>query len=223
VANAGFVAVPARYNPEQTYVPEGRNQSGPISQRYGAPQVGLSPQVDTYFGGHAPLLGDQFASEPGGSLTYSRPYFPNTGGREGDQPATTFSPGYNGIDEAGRPAELPPAMAKRYDQWTYRRQFGSWAQNFPSGNGEWVQWAPMPGQRWRTEYYPTGAPRQQTAQPRLRPQPGQKLALKFFGVQPQMEGPYYPLLAQTAQAGSFGQWTDVLPGTPMAGMESVYG
>jgi len=219
--NAGFIAVPARYNPTQTSVPSGGGLSGPIAQNYGAPQAGLSPQVDTWFGSHFPISGGQIA-EAGGTLRWARPYFPNIGGIERDQAVTTFQPGLNRIAEAGGPATPPTWNWKRYDQATGRLTFGQWSQNFPSGNGEYVSWELIPGQQWRDRYTNTGMPMQLGRQPRLPVQPSSYVRLNFFGAQPQMEGPYYPLLTDTAQTGSYGQWTTVLPSTPV-GMESVYG
>lgn len=219
---AGFVAVPARYNPAQSFEPAGRGLAGPVGQRYGAPQVGLSAETGTLYGSWAPLLGDQLVSGPGGALHYARRYYPNVGGRRWDEPATTFSPGYNETLSAGRPSSPPPAGAKRYDQWTERRWAGSWGQSFPAGNGIYVRWVPVPGQAWRARYEPTGVPQQLAAPPRRRPQSPQRVLLRFFGVQPQMDAGQSNLLTSVAPAGSYGQWTTVLGSVP-AGQEPVYG
>lgn len=184
---AGFVALPARYNPAAPEPRlEGRGVGGPRLGNYGAVSRDNPPPE--------PLLQDQLASGPDGALHYARPYYENSAGADTNSAVVNYSPGDSATFESTGPTVPVPVSRKRVDQGTIYRQFGVWSQDYPNG-GRGV--------------------------PPMKPQPSRRLAIGRMRAQPQIEGPYYPLLTQLAQASSYGQTTETLPATPFT--ESIYG
>lgn len=217
---AGTVALPAReveWAPANNGLPVGGGGGkGPRLGNYGAwTRWDIMPVPDG-------LVESEEAS--GKSLWYQRMFYPNTGGPQNDTQPTQYNPRTSDNQDTGRPL-YPIPVGNKLHSPTYRREFNSWQQRFPSDGVQTFHPIPEPpisyGQPPLPEYLRPIIQRRGFWRYKIQRSMEAIFDRRLRQV-PQMQNPYFNLLTEQPSGSSYGAMTNVLAGPTQSG-GSVFG